>query len=131
MDLTSMLSSFAGNKSPEHSGLAKTLLEHIGNRPGGLSGLLQQFHNSGLSDQANSWVSTGHNQQISPDEVEKGLGTEELSEIASKAGVSPGIAKTGLSAILPMIVDHLTPNGQVPEGGALSGVIGRLLGKAA
>ncbi len=132
MDLTGMLGGLmGGNKGPEQSGLASALLQHIGSHPGGLSGLLQGFHNSGLDNKADSWVGTGQNQQLSPDEVEKGLGSDQLNQIASKAGVSSGIAKAGLAAILPMVVDHLTPNGQVPEGGGLSGIIGRLLGKVA
>ncbi len=134
MDLSGMLGGLMGGGSGqgvEHSGIAQALLEHIQNRPGGLSSLLQGFQNSGLGDKANSWVGTGQNQNLSPDEVEKGLGEDQVNQIASKAGVSPGIAKTGLSAILPMIVDHLTPGGNVPEGGALSGLIGKFLGRAA
>ncbi len=132
MDLTGMLGGLmGGNKGPEQSGLANALLQHIGSNPGGLSGLLQGFHNSGLGDKADSWVGTGQNQQLSPDEVEQGLGSDQLNQIASKAGVSSGIAKAGLAAILPMVVDHLTPNGQVPEGSGLSGMIGKLLGRAA
>ncbi len=132
MDLTGMLGGLTGGgKGTEQSGLANALLQHIGSHPGGLSGLLQGFHNSGLGEKANSWVGTGQNQQLSPDEVEKGLGSDQLNQIASKAGVSSGIAKAGLAAILPMVVDHLTPNGQVPEGGGLSGMIGKLLGKVA
>ena len=133
MDLSGMLGGLmgGGGQGPEHSGIAQALLEHIQNRPGGLGSLLQGFHNSGLGDKANSWVGTGQNQNLSPDEVEKGLGSDQVNQIASKAGVSPGIAKTGLSAILPMIVDHLTPGGNVPEGGTLSGLIGKFLGRAA
>ncbi len=132
MDLSGMVGGLmGGGQGSEHSGIAKALLDYIQSRPGGLSGLLQQFRSAGLGDKVNSWVGTGQNQNLSPDEVEKGLGSDQVNQIASKAGVSPGIAKTGLSAILPMIVDHLTPGGNVPEGGALSGLIGKFLGRAA
>jgi uncharacterized protein YidB (DUF937 family) len=131
MDLMGMIGGLTGGGSSEHSGIANALLEHIGSNPDGLSGLLQGFQNSGLGDKVNSWVGIGQNQQVSPDEVEQGLGSNQLDQIASRAGVSPGIAKTGLAAILPMVVDHLTPDGQVPQGGALSGMIGQLLGRAA
>ncbi len=120
------------NATPEqHSGIANALLEHIQGREGGLGGLLQNFHSAGLGQQANSWVSTGQNEQVSPDQVEQGLGSGPLNEIASRAGVSPTVAKVALAAILPMVVDHLTPQGQVPHGGMLSGMIGRLIGRAA
>lgn len=121
-----------GGATPEqHSGIANALLEHVQGREGGLGGLLQSFQSAGLGQQANSWVSTGQNQQVSPDQVEQGLGSGPLNQIASRAGVSPAIAKVALAAILPMVVDHLTPEGQVPHGGMLSGMIGRLIGRAA
>jgi uncharacterized protein YidB (DUF937 family) len=131
MDLTGMLGGLMRGDSAQHSGIANALLEHIGSHPGGLTGVLQGFQNSGLGDKVNSWVGTGQNQQVSPEEVQQGLGSEQVNQIASRAGISPGIAKAGLAAILPMIVDHLTPGGQVPQGGALSGMIGQLLGRAA
>ena len=40
---------------------------------------------------------------------------EELldEELAAKAGISPETASSHLSQLLPMLIDHLTPNGQV------------------
>jgi uncharacterized protein YidB (DUF937 family) len=93
--------------------------------------LLQRFHSQGLSQQANSWVGTGANQPITPDQAEQGLGSDRVQEIASRAGVSPGIARTALATILPMVVDHLTPNGQVPEHQGVVQRISSLLNRAA
>ena len=44
-----------------------------------------------------------------------------VQELAAKLGISPSDAASHLSSLLPGIVDHLTPNGEVPEGG-LAGV---------
>ena len=67
----------------------------------------------------NSWVSTGQNAQISPDQVQQVLGTEQVQQVAAKAGISPEAAGSKLAEFLPLIVDKLTPNGQVPEQGSL------------
>lgn len=134
MGLIDMLQGMAGQgegAQEQHSSVARALLEHIDSQPGGLGGLLQGFNNAGLGEHANSWVSTGQNQQVSPEQVEQGIGTGPLNQIASRAGVSPTVAKVALAALLPMIVDHLTPGGNVPGRGALSGMIGRLMGRAA
>ncbi len=54
--------------------LGQQLLQMINNHPGGLAGLIQTFHQKGLGDVVNSWVSTGQNQPISPDQVHSAFG---------------------------------------------------------
>jgi uncharacterized protein YidB (DUF937 family) len=99
--------------------MVAAVLQMIQNQPGGVSGLLQQFHEKGLGDLVNSWVGSGQNAQISPDQVQQVLGTEQVQQVAEKAGVSPEAASSKLAEYLPMIIDKLTPNGQVPEQGSL------------
>ena len=82
---------------------------------GGLTGLLQGFQNKGLGDVVNSWVGTGQNMPITPQQVQHGLGSDVLGQLAGKLGVSPEVASAGLSHLLPNMVDKLTPQGQVPE----------------
>jgi len=82
---------------------------------GGLGALLQRFQERGYADQAHSWVSTGENQPIAPEAVSQVFDHDELSQIASQAGVSEDEARTGLSELLPSVVDHLTPEGNVPD----------------
>ena len=38
-----------------------------------------------------------------------------MKELAAKAGISPETASSHLSQLLPMLIDKLTPNGQLPE----------------
>jgi uncharacterized protein YidB (DUF937 family) len=45
------------------------------------------------------------------------LSCEQVQELAAKAGISPDVVSSHLSQLLPMLVDKLTPNGQVPQGG--------------
>jgi len=42
------------------------------------------------------------------------LGNEYVQQLASKVGISPDRAGSMLAGILPVIVDKLTPNGQLP-----------------
>jgi len=86
---------------------------------GGLGALLGRFQQNGYADQAQSWVSTGENQPIPPEAVSQVFDHDELSEIASQAGVSEDEARTGLSALLPQVVDYLTPQGQLPDADQL------------
>jgi uncharacterized protein YidB (DUF937 family) len=87
---------------------------------GGLGGLLEQFQRMGYADQANSWVGTGSNLPISPEIIAQVFGRDGLSQIASQAGLTESEASVGLSAILPDVVDRLTPKGNVPDLDALA-----------
>jgi uncharacterized protein YidB (DUF937 family) len=110
-ELSSMLS---GSSNP----LVSTVMQMINNQPGGLSGLVQQFHDKGLGSLVTSWVGTGQNLPISADQLQHVLGSEQVKELAAKAGISPETASSHLSQLLPMLTDHLTPGGQVPTGSA-------------
>jgi len=65
----------------------------------------------------NSWVSTGQNLPITPAQIKQGLGSDFLSQLAGKAGVSPDAASTQLSGLLPDLIDKLTPNGKMKQEG--------------
>jgi uncharacterized protein YidB (DUF937 family) len=95
--------------------LAASVMQMIHSQPGGLSGLVQQFHDKGLGSLVSSWVGTGQNLPISADQIQHVLGSEQVKELAAKAGISPETANSGLAQLLPMLVDKLTPNGQIPE----------------
>jgi uncharacterized protein YidB (DUF937 family) len=84
---------------------------------GGLAGIVQSFQKNGLGDIVNSWVSTGQNLPVTPDQIKQGLGSDFLSQLAGKAGVSPDAASTQLSSLLPSVIDKVTPNGKVESGG--------------
>ena len=81
---------------------------------GGLGDLLKQFQDNGLSDKANSWVSTGENNPIQPTELERALGEERISWLMQQTGMSREDLLAGLSQELPQVVDKLTPQGRIP-----------------
>jgi uncharacterized protein YidB (DUF937 family) len=84
---------------------------------GGLAGIVQAFQKNGLGDIVNSWVSTGKNLPITPDQIKQGLGGDFLSQLASKAGIPPDAASAQLSSLLPDMIDKVTPNGKIESGG--------------
>jgi uncharacterized protein YidB (DUF937 family) len=95
--------------------LASELLQMIQNRPGGLQGLVQTFHDNGMGGLVASWVSTGANAPISSDQVHQVLGSGQVHALAAKVGISPDAAGTAIAQLLPTLVNKLTPNGAVPE----------------
>ncbi|HJW98872.1 MAG TPA: YidB family protein, partial [Terriglobales bacterium] len=78
-------------------------------------GLMNSAESQGLGHLVQSWVSTGPNQPIAPQQLESILGQDRISQLASRAGVPPAIASAALSRILPMVVDKLTPQGKLPQ----------------
>jgi len=96
---------------------------------GGLGGLIGQFQRAGLGDVMSSWISNGPNPPISAHQVSQALGDDTLSEYASAAGLGRGEASSALSMLLPVVIDHLTPQGQVPHTSQLESTLGSLLGQ--
>ena len=98
-------------------GLMAAALQLLNNRPGGIAGLAQSFSQNGLADMMQSWIGTGANAPVSPEQIENVLGSDAVNEFAQKAGVSPDAASGHLADLLPLLIDKLTPNGHAPEGG--------------
>src|SRR5882724_4959639 len=55
---------------------------------GGLGDLLKQFQQNGQGDVANSWVGTGPNKAISPNDLAKVLDNEQVKALMAQAGLS-------------------------------------------
>lgn len=94
---------------------------------GGLGGLVGAFEKAGLGQMVSQWISTGPNPPVSPSQVTSALGPDVLSQFAQKAGIGQGDAASALASVLPGLVDHLTPNGQVPATNDLQSTLGSLL----
>lgn len=93
---------------------------------GGLAGLVEKMQGSGLGEVAASWVGTGQNLPISPEQLGGVLGQENLAGLAGQLGLNQGELLGQLSQVLPQLVDKLTPQGQIPAGdiGAILGQLG-------
>ena len=94
---------------------------------GGLAGLAEQFQQGGLGDVMNSWIGKGENLPISPGQLNNVLGSDVRGKITQATGMNQGDLLGQLSQMLPGMVDKVTPEGQIPQGGL--GDIGAILGK--
>jgi uncharacterized protein YidB (DUF937 family) len=95
---------------------------------GGLGSLISAFEKGGLGKVMSSWVGGGPNLPIDPGQLASLLGNDTLGQFAQKAGIGQGDAASSLASILPELVNHLTPQGQVPEATSLESTLGSLLG---
>ncbi|MEN8244876.1 MAG: YidB family protein, partial [Thermodesulfobacteriota bacterium] len=67
----------------------------------------------------------GSNEAISPDQISTMLGTDKISEFASKLGLSNEEAAGGLSEALPLMVDKASSGGALLDSiGGVSGAVG-------
>jgi uncharacterized protein YidB (DUF937 family) len=102
----------------DHPQLGTEIANLVHSGPGGLAGLVQQFQANGLGSVIQSWVSTGPNQPITAQQIQQALGSDKVKQIATRIGLDPNAVSQKLSTLLPQIVDHLTPNGQLPAAPA-------------
>jgi len=123
--LDSVLGAVSGSQgasSPAGGNLMGVLLSLLAQGQGGqgldLASLLGQLQRGGLADAVASWVSSGPNQAVSPDQLSQALGGDTLGRLAQAMGMDTGSAASQLSQILPQAVDALTPQGQLPQGNA-------------
>ena len=88
----------------------------------GLKDLLDRFRQNGQDDKVQSWVSTGANKSIAPNELEQALGEERIQWLVEQTGMPREQLLDGLSGELPQAIDKLTPDGRIPTDDELSRV---------
>jgi len=84
---------------------------------GGLEGVLGRFRQGGLGQQADSWVGTGQNMGISPDQLQQIFGSSTLRDLASQLGLPQEQTGSTMAQVLPELINQMTPQGQVPTNG--------------
>lgn len=99
----------------------------------GLENLLGKLRQQGLGEEVDSWVSTGPNRAVAPEQMQAAFGQDQLSGMAQQFGLPGGALGGILAQVLPQLVDRLTPNGQVPQSlpggmGGLGGIAASILG---
>jgi uncharacterized protein YidB (DUF937 family) len=91
-----------------------------GGSMGGLGGLVARFAQAGLGSVAQSWVSNGPNQAVSPQQLRSVFGEQHVQGMASQAGMEPNDFLSQLSQYLPHAVNGMTPNGRLPDEDTMS-----------
>jgi uncharacterized protein YidB (DUF937 family) len=87
---------------------------------GGLGALLQSFQQSGHGDIMNSWIGSGQNQPITPDQLHQALGPQAVDNLSRLTGVAAPDLISELSRVLPAVIDRLTPQGRMPNQAEMS-----------
>lgn len=130
--LDSLFQSFSGQSST--AGIATTLLNLLASEGGqgtaaagsgdnlspaatasGVNELAQRFQQNGYGDVIQSWIGSGPNQQMSPDELHQAIGPQTMDRLSQQTGMSHSQLLPLLAQALPLIVDRLTPNNRVPD----------------
>jgi uncharacterized protein YidB (DUF937 family) len=132
--LSDLLNQLGGGKSSSGGsmgsagGMLAALLPALGTMlaNGGLNKVLAGFQQSGQGEKAASWVGTGANEPVSAGEVENAIGSDEIDRIAGQLGVSREQAAEGIATVLPDLVDHVSPEGELPPDHDLDRVFDRL-----
>jgi uncharacterized protein YidB (DUF937 family) len=97
-----------------NKGIFSVVLKLVQYYPGGLSALVKNLEESGLKEQVQSWVSTGANKPINSEQIQQAMGNH-VQNLAKEAGMPQNDAAAGLAALLPQVIDKLTPQGNVPS----------------
>jgi len=82
---------------------------------GALGALLGRLQQGGLGAQASSWVSTGDNQPVPPQQLGSALGEDTLQALEQQTGMPREGLLQALSHLLPQAVDAATPEGRLPD----------------
>jgi len=129
-EVVGKLGGMLGGSEGEGQGLLGGVMEMLtSGEGGGLGGLVQTFKDKGLGEVISSWVGTGENLPINADQIKEALGSETIQNMAAKVGIAPEDLSAKLSEYLPVIIDKLTPDGTVSEGGLLEKGLDFLKGK--
>lgn len=111
--LSSILGGLTGGRGGGTGNILLQLALSMLQQQGGLGNVLGKFREAGMGSQADSWVSTGQNMNISPNQLEQVFGSGALNDIASKLGMSQEQAGSAMSQVMPELINQLTPQGQV------------------
>lgn len=130
-EVLAMAGCAGGVQQDQHATALSAILGYI-NSPqvGGIAGLQQMFQQGGLGHIVSSWIGTGQNLPISASQLQNVLHGGALQQAAQQSGMDTSQLTGLMATLLPHLVNHLTPNGQVPDAGALQKMLSGLSASA-
>jgi len=81
---------------------------------GALGELVDRFRQNGQESVANSWVTTGPNRDVSPQQLEQAIGPDVIGTLLQHTGLTKDELLSRLANRLPDAVDRYTPDGRLP-----------------
>lgn len=121
----------SGAQQAQHTTALGAIMSYI-NSPqvGGIAGLQRMFQQGGLGNIVSSWIGTGQNLPVSASQLQNVLHSGALQQAAQQSGLDPSQLTGMMATLLPHLVNHLTPNGQVPDASALQKMLSGLSASA-
>ena len=114
--LKAALGDDAREPEAQSRGLLEGLLDLLQDpATGGVEGFSQSLEKKGLGAEAASWIGTGANRAISPGQLLEALGSSRVDALGRRAGLSGSSAAAAIAAVLPALIDKLTPDGRAPQ----------------
>ena len=93
-------------RTKQASSLVAGLLELLDEpETGGIQGIAQRSQGQGLADVVASWIGTGSNRSISPDQVTGLLCARRVEALGQGAGLKGPLAIGAIAALLPALID--------------------------
>jgi uncharacterized protein YidB (DUF937 family) len=127
--LRSAIGSQASDPYKQSNSLVEGLVAMLQDpRTGGIDGLARIFDQQGLGAEANSWIGTGSNRSITPEQLSQALGPQRVQSLSSSVGLGGAAGAAAIAALLPVLIDKLTPDGRAPQTSSLGGLLEGLLG---
>ncbi len=110
-----------GNTGDIGSALSGLLAGSDGNLD--IMGLVSKFQSGDVASLVSSWLGDGENSPISGDQVKEVFGEEKIAEFASNSGLDINTAVSGLSGMVPELIDKASSGGSLLDSvGGLGGL---------
>jgi uncharacterized protein YidB (DUF937 family) len=106
---------------PNASLLVQETIGLICGQSGGIDGFLDRFKAAGFTTEVASWSGGTEVVPLSGQEVEDTLGSDVISEIANKVGISQSFARTIMGYAIPKIIVLLAQGEAIPSASPASG----------
>jgi uncharacterized protein YidB (DUF937 family) len=122
-EVVTKATAMVGDKAQPAIGLLNPLIEYL-HRPeiGGVPGLVQKFEKAGLGPQIQSWIGSGKQLPITPDDVIHVFGSTDISSLAAKAGIPTEQAAQQIAELLPQAVSNFAPSAKLSNTGVFGDV---------
>jgi len=94
--------------------ISSTYKVGMDSKQGGLQGALDKLKGQGLTSQVDDWVSTGpgENAHVGAEQVQSLFDDADVAQVAQQTQAPKQDIYNAISAVLPQIIDSLTPQGE-------------------
>ena len=112
----SVLSNVLDDNDGDLQKKAFSMINSLISSQGGIQAVLDKFQSSGLGEVVQSWLGDGENNPLSVEQLINVFGASDIAKAGQEAGIEDEGEASGLLAkFLPLVVNLLSPNGNIEE----------------